>query len=59
MFQYWSLDWALHPPVVTHQAALKRERRIDSTMNGLRSAQKKELKMLLRLSFQPSSVVCA
>lgn len=61
MFQYWSLNWALHlaAPVVTHQVALKRERKIDSTMNELISAKKKKvLKMLLRLSFQLSVHRC-
>lgn len=42
MFQYWSLNWALHlaVPVVMHQVALKWERKIDRTMNGPISAKK-------------------
>lgn len=37
MFQYRSLNWALHlaVSVVTHQVVLKRGRKIDRTMNGL------------------------
>lgn len=60
MFQYWPLNRALHlaVPVVSHQVALKRRGKIDSTMNGLITSEKIVLKMLPRLSFQSNSVVC-